>query len=101
LEDKAAWWLKNSKIPSHESEYKFSQDRKFRFDIAWPKYKIAVELEGGVWTGGRHTRGMGFINDLEKYNLAVKLGWRVLRYTGENLHKIPEDVKILLEMNTM
>ena len=42
---------------------------------------VAVEVEGGVWTGGRHTRGKGFEADCEKYNAATERGWRVLRVT--------------------
>lgn len=60
-------------------EYRFLPDRQFRFDFAIPSLKIAVEVEGGVWTGGRHTRGKGFIRDMEKYNLAALRGWMVLR----------------------
>jgi len=42
---------------------------------------IAVECEGGVFSRGRHVRGVGFENDCEKYNAATERGWRVYRYT--------------------
>lgn len=45
--------------------------------------KIAVEVEGGAYTNGRHTRSTGFINDMEKYNEALVLGWRVVRVTPQ------------------
>lgn len=64
---------------SVEREFKFHPKRKWRFDYAIPEYKIAIEVEGGVWTGGRHTRSMGFLRDMEKYNAASVLGWRLLR----------------------
>lgn len=64
-------------------EYKFHPTRRWRFDFAKPDEKIAVECEGGVWTGGRHTRGSGFVKDTEKYNQAAILGWRVLRYCSK------------------
>lgn len=64
-------------------EYKFHPERKWRFDFAFPAEKLAVEIEGGVFSGGRHGRGLGFINDCIKYNAAVKLGWRVLRYSTD------------------
>ena len=57
--------------------------RKWRFDFAFQHEKIAVEIEGGIWSGGAHTRGKHFESDAEKYNLAVKMGWRVLRYSTE------------------
>jgi hypothetical protein len=42
---------------------------------------IAVEIEGGLFTAGRHVRGAAVEKDFEKYNAAAKLGWRVLRYS--------------------
>ena len=71
--------------PPLEEEYRFHPGRKFRFDFASPETKIAIELEGGVWSGGRHTRGKGFIGDCEKYNMAQLLGWRVFRFTTDML----------------
>jgi len=68
-------------------EHQFHSTRKWRFDYAIPDYKIAIEVEGGVWTGGRHTRPKGFIGDIEKYNTATLLGWRVFRVTPEDLCK--------------
>lgn len=68
-------------------EFRFHPDRRWRFDYALPEHKIAVEVEGGVWTGGRHTSPKGFLNDIEKYNTATLLGWRVFRTTPEDLYK--------------
>ena len=66
-------------------EYRFHSTRKWRFDYAIPEHKIAIEVEGGVWTGGRHTSPQGFLGDMEKYNTATVMGWRVLRTTPEDL----------------
>jgi len=65
-------------------EYRFNPHRRWRFDFADPKNRIAVEIEGGVWSLGRHVRGVGYIADCEKYNAAVLDGWRVLRYATED-----------------
>lgn len=67
-------------------EYKFHPTRRWRFDYAIPEYKIALEVEGGVWTGGRHTSPRGFLNDMEKYNTALLMGWRVFRTIPDELH---------------
>ncbi len=73
-------WLKSKGwVPEH----KFHPTRKWRLDWADVKKKIAIETEGGVWVGGRHTSGSGFIKDMEKYNAAVLLGWKLLRYTPQ------------------
>ena len=77
--------LKVRGIPRPEREWKFDAKRRWRFDYAWPERMIALEVEGGVWTGGRHTRGAGFVKDIEKYNRAAVLGWRLLRVTPDKL----------------
>lgn len=68
-------------------EFKFHPARKWRFDYAVPEHKIALEVEGGVWTGGRHTSPKGFLGDIEKYNTATLMGWRVFRTTPDDLYK--------------
>jgi len=70
-------------LPTPEREYRFAPPRRFRADFAYPERKLLIEVEGGVWTRGRHTRGKGFQDDCFKYNLAVEKGFRVLRFTGE------------------
>lgn len=70
-------------LPCPDDEHRFHPVRRWRFDIAWTKQKVALEVEGGVWTKGRHTRGTGFIRDIEKYNTAAALGWVVLRCIPE------------------
>ncbi len=77
--------LKQERIRLPETEYRFHPERKWRFDYAYPDKKIAIEQEGGVWIGGRHNRASGFLKDLEKYNAAAVLGWRILRYTPEKM----------------
>lgn len=69
-------------------EHKFHPKRRWRFDYAIPEYKIALEVEGGVWTGGRHIRAQGFLGDMEKYNTATLMGWRVFRTTPDDLYKM-------------
>lgn len=68
-------------------ELRFHPKRRWRFDYAIPSYKIAIEVEGGAWTNGRHTRGKGFLGDVEKYNQATVLGWRLIRCTPDTLTK--------------
>lgn len=59
----------------------FGKTRRWRFDYAIPHQRIAWEIEGGHWTGGRHNTGSGFEKDIEKYNHATLLDWRVIRST--------------------
>lgn len=78
-------------------EMRFHAERKWRFDFASPRYYIAIEIEGAVWTGGRHTRGGGFEKDCEKYNEATLIGWRILRYTSKTVNKIAQDLPELIK----
>jgi hypothetical protein len=77
--------LKNRGLPAPDRERRFALPRKWAFDYCWPDEMVALEVEGGVWTGGRHTRGKGFINDMEKYSEAAIRGWCVLRCTPQSL----------------
>lgn len=68
-----------------EKELKFHPERKWRFDYAIPEYKIAIEIDGGLWLdgGGRHNRASGYKGDMEKFNAAASLGWLVLKFTPQ------------------
>ena len=68
--------------------------KDWRFDIAILEYKIAIELDGAVFTSGRHSRGLGVISDMDKINAATVNGWKVLRFTHTN-HKHSEIVKMV------
>lgn len=76
-------------------DYKFLEDRKFLLDFAIVEHKIAVEVEGAVYASkGRHTSGAGYSRDIEKYNIATSMGWKVLRITSSNVKKKEETDKL-------
>lgn len=66
------------------AEHRFCE-RRWRFDFACVDLQIAIEVEGGAYTRGRHTRGSGFIADMEKYNRAAIDGWLLLRFTPQQI----------------
>ena len=86
-------------LPRPEQEYRFSPPRRFAFDFAWPAIRLAVEKEGGIYgragkgkecplcgrkAPGAHTSVERLLSDMEKYNLAAELGWRLLRFRPEH-----------------
>ena len=81
LERSLATQMKWLKLPEPATEYRFWPERRWRFDFAFPEVKLAVEVEGGAYSGGRHVRPDGFEKDTEKYNMAAIEGWCVLRFT--------------------
>jgi very-short-patch-repair endonuclease len=85
LEAKMALHIKAFKLPDAEREYRFHPVRRWRFDFAWPEQKVAVELQGGIWTNGRHSRGAGYVEDCRKSNEAQALGWTLFHLTNEHL----------------
>lgn len=72
-------------LPSPAREFRFHPKRRWRFDFAWPLYRAAVEVDGGIYSRGRHVRGSGFERDAEKRNAAVLAGWRVLHFTPRHI----------------
>jgi len=89
--DKFVDILKKLKL-DYQLEFKFSKERKFKFDIALPAQKIAIEYEGINSKKSRHTSITGYTNDCTKYNLASVEGWKVLRYTTLNYKDFEADI---------
>ncbi len=95
-EETLAAHLKAHKIGGWEREYRFAPPRRWRADFAFPVYDLLVEVEGGLWIKGRHQTGTGYQADLEKYNAATMLRWRVLRFSTQQV-KSGEAVKTISE----
>ena len=77
------------RIPAPVCELAHIPGRRFRLDFAWPDYKIGLEVQGGIWTRGRHSRGPGQKTDMEKNNLGILQGWRVFQCVpGRECHTI-------------
>lgn len=70
-------------------EYKFCEERKWRFDFVLARHptlkKVAFEIDGGSWSGGRHTRGAGFQRDCDKGNCAIANDWKVFHFTTDDV----------------
>ena len=109
--------IKRAGLPEPLTEYVFCPGRKWRFDFCWNidlqwpfeninvyqrswdnLHKVAIEWEGGIFSGGRHVRPLGFIGDCQKYNRAVLMGWKILRYHSKNLDDLVPDLQKLLNI---
>lgn len=78
-------------------EYRFDSRRRFKFDYANLRLKIAIEIEGGIYTGTGHAKTGRYLKDMEKYNMASINGWIILRYGHGQEKKIVGDVKKAIE----
>ena len=101
LEERFDFQIRAFKLATPEREYRFAAHavggpgkglkvrlqeaglKDWRMDFAWPSIKLAVEIEGGIFVDGRHSRGAGMRADMRKYNAATLMGWKVLRFDGD------------------
>ena len=102
LEEAFVFWLRVEQMPRPVRELVFASPRKWRLDFAWPDQMVAVEIEGLTYDGGgRHQRVAGFVADCEKYEAALRCGWRVYRVPGRWVHDqrpgVMETLRILLD----
>jgi very-short-patch-repair endonuclease len=67
------------------TEVRFHPERRWRWDFTLPAHRIALEIEGATWVAGRHTRGKGYQADCDKANHGTMLGWRLLRFTTQDV----------------
>ena len=80
LENLFAFQLDSAGLTGYVREYQAIPGRKFRFDFAFLRERLLVEINGGTYNGGAHGRGVGINRDYEKGNLAVVNNWRVLSF---------------------
>ncbi len=72
-------------LPDPTLEFQFHPKRRWRFDFAWPQWKVALEQEGGIWSKGRHVRAKGYLDDMEKYSISAIMGWCVIRTSPQQI----------------
>jgi len=84
--------------PALEAEYLFDAIRDWRADFAHVPSRTLIEIEGGIYSGGRHVRGKGYEDDCKKYNAATMQGWRVIRLTAAMLQ--PDVIERVIQFVT-
>ena len=85
LESTLAQQITWAKLPAPVEQFRAIPGRRFRWDLAWPAQKLLVEVQGGIWTGGKHSTGVGVTRDCEKANLAALAGFRCLAVTSNHI----------------
>jgi len=80
-------YYKQMGLPLPVFEHQHIPGRQFRLDIAFPDYKLGIEVQGGVYKNYRngHTSISGILRDMEKNNLGILAGWRVFIITPEEV----------------
>jgi very-short-patch-repair endonuclease len=78
--------IRAAQLPLPLREQPVAAGLGYRFDFLFKEAgmaPLAIEVDGGRWTGGRHQTGKGFGEDCFKLDLAALQGYRVLRFTAE------------------
>jgi hypothetical protein len=92
-------------LPGGMVEYRFAPPRRWRWDLCWPDRHllVAVEVNGGLWVRGRHSRAKGAEADYCKNAAGILLGWRVFWCSTEQLNSglVWEWVRKAMESQTV
>lgn len=84
VEDRLLLQIKAWRLPTPAREVRFHPTRRWRFDLAWEEFRLAVEVDGITYrqdAAGRHQQARGFENDRAKDLAARELGWDVMHVT--------------------
>jgi very-short-patch-repair endonuclease len=79
----AKWKL--LKGPALVEQHRFHPTRRWRFDFAHLASKVAIEIQGGIWSHGAHVRGAQYQRDRAKIVMAQELGWIVYELTDRQI----------------
>lgn len=76
-----------SDIEAWEKDYqerhaKSKRSKRYRLDFAHSFSRTGIEIQGGVYSRGRHVTGSGYERDCKKYNLAYTSGWTIFLLTS-------------------
>jgi hypothetical protein len=85
LEDTLAGQIRLLRLPEPVREYYAIPGRRFRWDFAWPEFRLLLEVHGGTWGKGAHSSGSGIARDCAKGNLATLAGWKTMNVTTEQI----------------
>lgn len=83
LEQAFATQIKQAGLPEPEREVKLSNEYAYRWDFVWARYRLAVEINGGIWNVGGHSTGKGILRDMTKLKLATLAGYRCFQFHAD------------------
>lgn len=118
LEEQFIFHANAMKLPHYEREYRFAAHhvglgkgirkrledadmQDWRYDFFFADYDLAVELNGGNWSGGRHTRPQALQSEYRKINAAALLGHTLLIFdtgmvkSGEAVQRVKAIIDLI------
>jgi len=95
-----SWRRMFPSLPAPTMQHRFHPQRKWLFDFSWVDERLAVEIDGGAFVRGAHSRGAQQNKDYEKMNVATASGWRVLRFNTASMKCVDDVVTFVAEVLT-
>lgn len=80
--------LRQAGLPDPEIEYPLPWNRLRRFDAAYPTHRVAIEWDSRRW----HSQLEAFDTDRRRDRDAVLHGWRLVRFTWDDVTERPDEV---------
>jgi len=81
LETELLFQMRAAQLPEPERQFRFGP--RWIVDFGFPPEQVLIEVQGGSWIGGRHTRGKGYADDCRRLHRAQMLGWHMIFVTGD------------------
>lgn len=91
LENLFAMQLDAAGLTQYVREYQAIPGRRYKWDFAFVRERLLIEVQGGVWNGGAHGRPVGITRDMDKLNVATKNGWNTLQFETKMVKNLDDD----------
>ena len=85
VEDRLEAQLLEAGLVGFEREYQAIEGRRFKWDFAFVKDRLLVEVQGAVWVKGGHSTGVGITRDCEKFSIASVNKWFTIPVTTDHV----------------
>ena len=83
----------------YEKKFQFKTTKHWRFDFHLIEHRILVEISGGPWSGGRSGKLANKGWSMDRYDVAVDMGYTVVRLESASRYKIDESGPLQIEAN--
>ena len=81
--EKEHFWLLQQMEVQYQADEHIHPELKYRIDVAFPRFKLAVELDGHDFHSTKEARS----RDTKRDRALIKHGWQVIRFTGSDIFR--------------
>lgn len=82
-DEKEHFWLLEQMEVQCQADERIHPELKYRIDVAFPRFKLAVELDGHEYHSTKEARS----RDTKRDRAFIRHGWQVIRFTGSDIFR--------------